>query len=717
MFFLLFYLAALAGLGSYLFWPEPHQAPLRVTRAGLAPSGDRILLEGEGFSASTQVSLALDVSNRRFLRHIVPTWGPGGDLVRVGRLAYATKRDMGLLILDLTEPERPRVVATLRLPGRASTLTVEAGVAYVACGQAGVVLVDVSDPSAPRLLAALPELGMTQGLAVGDGRLYATLFAANVAAALAVADVSDPGQPRIIGRMPLPGQPLGVALGRDGLLIAAAKEGLLEVELGAGLPRLRSSLPLPGSAQTVRVVGKHAFVACSSGGLAVVEWTAGPPRLLAHLPLPGLAYRLLAEGGRIYISDGSGGGKVVDIEDPGQPRLLGEFSVARGASGIAALGTTVYLNTMFRGIQVFDLAEPTPWQSVAQVDLGGRPTTVNPDQDRLLVTTSSGKLHVLEPLTGASLRPVATLALKGAGHFLQIHQGHAYVSIADHGLEVVDIRNSQAPFPVGFYPFEGNTPGLSRGSSTLALAGDRGVLVDGAWRLWRFETSVPGAGELLPGPEWTEATGEVVMDNHRLYITSHRGARIRPAELQPGGTYDAYAEYPLPAQQINQLELLGPVVVAACGLEGLILVDFTAPEAPRLLAALALPISADQLKLVGTTAYVGATAGGLLEVDLSEPARPQIAALLADTPGMQEFAVAGKHAFLGTGSAGLLVVPLPQILPPLTRSAQAMTLALPPIDTAGHYTLRISDGSQTVTLPGALELGARSFSDKNLPPD
>ncbi|MHB1397608.1 MAG: hypothetical protein ACYDAI_11270 [Trichloromonadaceae bacterium] len=705
--FLLFYLLALVGLGSYLFWPEPDQAPLRVTRADLAPSGDRILLEGEGFSGSTQVSLALDVSNRRFLRHTVPTWGPGGDLVRVGRLAYATKRDMGLLILDLAEPERPRVVGTLRLPGRARTLTVEAGVAYVACDREGVVLVDVSQPSAPRLMATLPELSKTQGLAVRNGRLYTTLYGDNIAPALAVVDVSDPGRPKILGRWPLPGQPLGVALGHDGLLIAAGKEGLLEVELGAGPPRIRSRLPLPGSALAVRVVGEHAYVASTYGGLAVVELTTGAPRLLAHLPLPGNTSRLTVEEGRLYISAAAGGGKVFDIQDPGQPRLLGDFSAPRGSWGITALGTTVYLNTLYNGIQVFNLAAPTPWQGVAQIDLGERIRTVNAENGRLIVSTSNGNLHVLEGLGGDPLRLVTTLALKGAGYSLQIHQGHAYARIDNLGLEVVDIRNSQAPFMAGFYSVDGKNQVPPKGRNSLAVAGDQGILIDGALRLWRFGTTKPGAGELLPGPELTEQASKVVMADNRLFIASREGGRIRPVELQSGEAYKTYPQYQLPAQQINQLELLGQVVVAACGLEGLLIVDFTAPAAPRLLAALSLPIAANILHLVGTTAYVGDAEGGFLEVDLSDPARPRIGALLADAPGMEDFAVAGKHAFLATGSAGLLVVPLPQVLQPLTRSGQAMTLALPPIDTPGHYTLRITDGSQTVVLPGALALGAR----------
>lgn len=718
IFFLLCYMLAMVGLGSYLFWPKAQQSPLRVTRASLTPEGDRILLEGEGFSESTQVSLSLDVNNRRFLRHTLPTWGPGGDIVRVGRLAYATSREMGLLILDLAEPTRPRVVGTLKLPGRARALTVEAEVAYVACDRAGVALVDVSRPSAPQLLSTLPELSMTQGLAVQGGRLYTTLLGSGVAPALAVSEVFDPRNPEVLGRVSLPGHPLGVALRGERLLVAAGKAGLLELELGAGLPRILSRLPLPGSAHSVRVLGEHAFVSCASGGLAVVELQSEIPRLLAHLPMPGVVSRLVAEEGRLYILGSTGGGHVVDIENPEQPKLLGAFPAPRSTLGIAALGQWAYLNSFKNGIQVFDLAEPTPLQSVAQADLGERILTVNQDKDLLVVTTASGNLHLLERVDGAAPRWVSTLALTGACGFLLIHNGHAYAriekddinptdaSILKLGLEVVNIRNIQAPFQAEFYP-TGEGKSVSAGSNSVALAGEHDALVVNSGKVMRIKTREPGAGELRPGPEVPEEVGKIAVDNNMLFLTARDGGSLRPVELLPDGGYKIYPELLLPAQGISQLQLLGPVVLAACGLEGLIIVDFTLPSAPRLLATLSLPISADQLKLVGTKAYVGASGGGILEVDLSDPARPRIGALLADAPSMADFAVSGDHAFLAAGSAGLLMVPLPQVLQPLTRSEQQVTLALPSVITPGYYSLHLTDGSQTVDLPGALALGTR----------
>lgn len=193
-----------------------------------------------------------------------------------------------------------------------------------------------------------------------------------------------------------------------------------------------------------------------------------------------------------------------------------------------------------------------------------------------------------------------------------------------------------------------------------------------------------------------------------MYAIGGRGD-IWPIALGPKGE-KIYPAFQLPAQKINELAVLGTVVVAACGLEGVYIVDFNDPAAPRLLAVLALPIRADQIRLQGTTAYVAASQGGLQQIDLSDPANPRPGGLLDHDLNTESFAVSGSRALLASGSTGLVVVPLPQLLQPLTGDAEQMSLALPPIDTPGHYTLRVTDGAQSIALPGVLELGGRPLS-------
>ncbi len=705
------YLLALVGLGSYLFWPKNQQPPLQVTHASLTLAGDRVLLEGEGFSESTEVSLSLDLGNQRFLRHSVPTYGRGADMVRVGGFAYVLVKKEGLIVLDLVETQRPRVISTLELPGEVWRLTVNEGVAYIACGRAGLVLVDVSEPQAPRLLATLPELQMVQGLAVRGGRLYASVYGRGVDPALVVVDVANPSRPGLVGRVSLSGQPLGVAFSGERLLVAAGKEGLLCLDLGMGLPRLNSRLPLPGSAQSLGVAGDYVYVACGLGGLAVVKIATGAPRLQAHLPLPGQPTRLVVAGARLYMVGASAGVQVIAIGSPAQPRLLGTFNLRGGVSSLVAVNDTVILNTQKNGVQVVDLSEMPHEQNLGPELLSTQPISLSRERDLLAVTTQAEGLHLYEWRPGGRPRHLATQPLRGTAQAVTLHSGYAYIHTEGHGLTVVDVREPQVPVAVGHYPFEKRNKKFKNRFnplSTLALSGNRGALVDENDRLWLFNTGHPEDLQLQPGPDIQGDVKSVAWgDDLQLYVVSGSDPKITAIDFRDPHRPVVFPAFSLPTKTINHLATEGKVAVLACGLEGLITVDFSTPDAPRILAVLPLPINAYRVRLDGTNATVGDALKGLLQVDLSDGVAPQMRGLLS-TPGfLMDFIVAEQQAVVAAGSGGLLVVPLPQAMQTVARNKHEMSLQLPPIDTAGHYTLRITDGAQSVVLPGVLALAPR----------
>ena len=705
------YLLVVVGLASYLFRPKHQQPPLQVTRAGLAPEGDRILLEGQGFTATTQVSLSLDVNNQRLLRHSVPMYGFGADMVRVDGFAYALVRKKGLIILDLANPQRPRIISTLAFPGQVWTLSVNAGVAYIACLRDGLVLVDVSDPHAPRLLATLPELRKVQGLAVRGGRLYASVYASGVDPALVVVDVSNSSHPREVGRVPLSGQPLGLALWGERLLIADAREGLLCLELGAGLPRLSSRLPLPGRAQSLKVAGDHVYVACGSGGLAVVDMATGTPRLKSNLTLTKNPTRLVLDGERLFMAGAGAGVQIIAIGNPAQPRHLGSFDPGAGGASLVAVNDIVLLNTQKNGVQVVDLKEFSAQQRSDSSFLKELISSLSREGELLAVTTQAGALNLYQWRPGERPRPLATQSLPGREQVVSLHSGYAYVQAEGHGLTVIDVREPRIPIVVAHYPLEieqqphqkGITP-LSR----LVLSGNRGALVDEMSRLWLFSTDQPEGLQLQPGPELPGRVREIAWgDDLQLYVVSGTDPVITAIDFRDPQRPVVFPPFPLPTKTISHMAALGKVAVLGCGLEGLITVDFSRPQTPRILAVLPLPISANRIRFEGTVAVVGDAQGGLLQVDLSDRVRPRMNGLLSTSGNLRDFIVAEQQAVVAVGAGGLLAVPLPQALQTVAREKHQMSLALPPIDTPGHYTLQITDGPQTVVLPGALALGVR----------
>jgi hypothetical protein len=108
-----------------------------------------------------------------------------------GHHIFVADRLAGLQIVDVADPAKPRLVATLDTPGAALDVALQGPLAFVADGDRGVRVVDVSEPAAPRALGA----GATPGSAL-TSTLRAGLPSSPTASRVRILDVSDPAAPR-----------------------------------------------------------------------------------------------------------------------------------------------------------------------------------------------------------------------------------------------------------------------------------------------------------------------------------------------------------------------------------------------------------------------------------------------------------------------------------------------------------------------------------------
>jgi hypothetical protein len=109
--------------------------------------------------------------------------GPWGYLVTT----------QGLAILDLRTPASPRMAARVALDGGPQGVTVLDGIAYVAAGTTGLIIIDVSDPERP-LIVGTGSVG--GGASSRSAALVgSTAFVADGLGGLQLLDVSDPAHP------------------------------------------------------------------------------------------------------------------------------------------------------------------------------------------------------------------------------------------------------------------------------------------------------------------------------------------------------------------------------------------------------------------------------------------------------------------------------------------------------------------------------------------
>jgi hypothetical protein len=189
--------------------------------------------------------------------------------------------EFGLLIVEgsIDPPCLLSFLQLSELPCCSVGVGLAGDLAYLAEGNLGLHVLDISDPRQPRVLDVLATERAFALLAVGD-----TLFAYSGAANdLRSFDISDPIRPIALDTVQLPAQPrffhavnpLAYAGGR--LFVANDNAGLVVVDVSQpGDLRIAGRLRLPGRAVSVAADPTHAYVASIGGGLSVVEWTGLP---------------------------------------------------------------------------------------------------------------------------------------------------------------------------------------------------------------------------------------------------------------------------------------------------------------------------------------------------------------------------------------------------------------------------------------------------------
>src|SRR5262245_13053535 len=117
------------------------------------------------------------------------------DVSVAGSYAYVAQGGSGMMVIDISNPDAPRVVGGVNTPGTALDVVVAGAHAYVADGASGLQVIDISNPASPFILSTLDTPDAAVGVAVTGS--YALVADRN--AGLQFIDISNPVAPTIAG--------------------------------------------------------------------------------------------------------------------------------------------------------------------------------------------------------------------------------------------------------------------------------------------------------------------------------------------------------------------------------------------------------------------------------------------------------------------------------------------------------------------------------------
>lgn len=241
------------------------------------------------------------------------------DIALKDSLAFLAEYSSGIRVVDVSNPEEPTELDTLRM--RADNIVVVGDYGYVPAGT-GVHILDISVPTELVQVAFFQTAEFVAGLATDRNYLFAT--GRNL---LSVIDISSPASPIEIGVLQFPGGDYwGYDLEIEGEYVAVlGNDDLHLVDISTpSSPAVVATIETEGNASGVDMVGNLVYLADGWNGLLIHD-IADPlnPVILSEI------FSELYYVNNVTVTDDhaivshSHGISVLDISNPFEPREVG----------------------------------------------------------------------------------------------------------------------------------------------------------------------------------------------------------------------------------------------------------------------------------------------------------------------------------------------------------------------------------------------------------
>ncbi len=560
---------------------------------------------------------AVDVSDVRHPRRLgaFDTPGSARHIAFDDRgLAYIADIEGGLIIVDVADPAKPRLLSILS-SHRVHGVDVSGTVAYVAAGEDGLLIVDVSNPMSPTLLGVYDTAGIafrvrfrdnlvwladgdnglliidvshpaqpilrgrySTGLNAYDFDLHGNLAFYASSLGLHILDISDPANPRLRGRFEATDASLVQVFGDQAYLISSLGMQVLDIRDPSRPVSLFTYAPPWSSARGFVVTRYFIYLGVDFWGLMILDKGSLhlPGQLAQYLePGPSNSSPFAVQESSVFVEGARANLQAFDLSDPARPSLRFTLPVYGGIEALAMSGDLVLVANRTGPLQLVD------------VDLAGSPGVVgtyNPELYMIQETvTASGYAYVL----GDTSRSY---------HYLRI--------------QIIDLHRPSNPVLMSEFEAPPNASVLKIAGTTLFVAGTDLTLIDvsnpanptvlGTCCHESFYSDLDIVNGLVYAVRWNRVD---ILDVHNPTRIVELGSYVSPEDLF-----------------LSSVALVGANLLVGA-MWGIFIFDVSHPSAPRQIGYQSLPGGVNKLSAQGDR--VIASGRGVLTVlaatTLSQP--------------------------------------------------------------------------------------------------
>ncbi len=592
-------------------------------------------------------------------------------------------------------------VSRVVTPGTASDVAVSGAYAYIANRETGLLVIDISNPQSPRLVGSIDTPGSAYAVAVSGTYVYI----ADLDHGLQIVDVHDPTNPVLAGNADTPGSAVGVAVAGTFAYVADGGAGLQVIDVAnPATPQLLGGADTPDFAQDLAVAGNHVYVADGSSGLQVVDVSVpGDPQVVGSLNTPGSGYGVALTGSYALLADGPGGLQVIDVAIPASPRLVTSMSPVRsGPSKVAVSGQHAYVVDYF--LQIVDIGVPEIPQLVGSVATAGQMVAVDVagnyaygvDAQIELIIDVTG-LNVMDIASPETPQVAGAIDTPGFSRRLAVSGPHAFVADEQAGLQVVDWADPENPRIVGSV----DTPGYAR---DVAVAGGYAYVADSQWGLQTIDVTNPLSPRIVGSVDTPGAALGVDIEGALAFVADDAGGlQVIDISNPLSPSIVGHVTPPYPGfRDLVDVDVEGAIAYAVSS-TFLFCIDVSSPAHPVVVGSVDTAGFASGLSVSGGHAYVADR--GLYVIDVADPENPRwTEGMWLVEWGGGDVAVDGEYAYVVDVAFGLHVLDISEADAPRRVGGAQTPLRASGVVVSGEWVCIANGYAGFQTIPGHCEV-------------
>jgi hypothetical protein len=538
-----------------------------------------------------------------------------------GDYAYAAV-GLKFVTLNITDRSAPQEVGYVLLPGKIRWIEIAGSYAYVSVELVGLVVVNISNPAAPLVVATLsyPDIAYDTGKVVVSGQQVFLLSDGK----LRIIDVTNPAAPAQIGLYE------HSALSVFSLLDAANGRvfvGLVEGNCLAGSGACANRVQIvnvvnPASpVEEGYVSGELPYDAAVYQSWLYVSDYYGPVKaidisnpmtpIVLEASFPGFgALGLLVDANYLHMIE-SMAMNILSLANPTSPTSVGYYRPPAFINAVDVVDSYAYVTTS-DGLHIVNLQSPAQPLDVARyVSPVGTINGAVGSGDYLYVQKNTG-FTIMNAANPLNLTEAGAYTGDGEGiDRLNVDGNYAYL-FSFSGLQIIDISNPAAPQKVGGWKGQGSPHDLSvQGNYVYVMA----YIMNDDYELQIVDISDRSTPTLVGS--MIVPRGSIKASGNYVYCICKGSVRIidvsNPLAPQLVATYDEI--------EPESILVVGSTAYVA-GYGGIDVVDVANPATPQKQATIDLP-GIYHVAVDGNILYA-ATSGGLWVLDISSISTPVV---------------------------------------------------------------------------------------------